>query len=322
MSVVGIGLANIDLMAHVEETFLSEHGIKKGLAQKVDDLVFGRIRAALDFHAIPGGCAANTICGLSAVGVPSRFYGKIGADSFESLYRASFQDYMVAFDVVAGAQESSQCAVLVTPDGERSFAYTHGAAWDLKPEDLSAESIARASMIYAEVYLFEFGSNKDTARFVFENAAASNVPVVMKVMDDDFGRRYAQKIRELARAGVVSLLIGNHENLPFVVGERRLEAALEAFKEWSPSSEVLLTANRDGAYFISGGMVQHFPVEVLEKPKNTTGAGDQFVAGFLAAKLEGKPVGECMARAAAHARMILAHDMARPPLVTNSAIRF
>lgn len=321
METIGIGLANIDLVAHVKDEFLTKHKVPKGAAKRFDDLPFARLRAELpQYDAIPGGCAANTVCGMAAYGVAAKFYGKIGEDSFESLYRASFADYTVGYDVAAGTEESSQCAVLVTPDGERSFAYTHGASWDLKTGDIDPDALAQADMLVTEVYMFEFGKDSEVAKLVFETAQAHKTPLVMKVMDQDFGRRYAQKIKALASAGILDLLVGNHENMPSLTGGGTLNQTLNALKDWN--CDVLLTANTNGAYFISKGEVKHYTIEPVLNPRNTTGAGDQFLAGFLMGRLDGKKPHECIDFAASCAKSILMHDTARPPLVNRHSIRF
>lgn len=321
MDVIGIGLSNIDLVAHVKDDFLKAHNLVKGGAKKLDDLAFARLRADLpSYDAIPGGCAANTVCGLAALGVPTAFYGKIGEDSFESLYRASFAEYKVAYHVAAGSQESSQCAVLVTPDGQRTFAYTHGASWDLAVKDFDRAELESAALICTEIYIFEFGTDSEVARLVFETAQEKKVPFVMKVMDTDFGRRYAQKIRALAESGILTILVGNHENLPSVTGTNGLEETLAALRGWP--CPILLTANKGGAHFIADGHVLHHPIDPVENPKNTTGAGDQFLAGFLAGWLDHKKPEDCMAFAAQYARQILMHDTARPPLANRHSIKF
>lgn len=322
MEVIGVGLANIDLVAYVSDEFLARHRIPKAHTKKIDVLSFARLRAELErFDAIPGGCAANTLCGMGAYGVHTRFFGKIGEDSFESLYRASFTEYTVEYDVAASAQESSQCAVLITPDGERSFAFIHGASFDLSPEDIPDDQLKRAELIYAENYLFEFSKNADTAKKIFEAAQANKTPLVMKGVDYDFGKSYTQKTKALADAGILSLLVGNHQNLPFMVGAKNLDDAITAFSDWK--CDVLITAITQGAYHISKGEVHHHPVsKVIENPKNTTGAGDQFVAGFLMGQLDKKSIPECMAFAENCALGILNHDTARPPLVNRHSIRF
>jgi len=321
MEVIGIGLANIDLVAHVKDDFLTRHKIPKGLARKVDDLAFARLRGDLaQFDAIPGGGSANTMCGMAAYGVETRFYGKIGSDSFESLYRASFGEYGVAYDVAAGKRESSQCAVLVTPDGERSFAYIDGASWDLGVSDINPDHLAKARMICFDSYAFAFGRDAALARLVFETAQTNKIPLVMKVKEREFIKPYAQKIKALADAGVLTLLVGNHENLPFFEDTATLDDTLNGFKDWK--CNVLMTANTGGAYYISGGEITHYPVKPVTNPLNTTGAGDQFLAGFLMGQLDNKPIADCMEFAAGCARTILMHDTARPPLVNRHSIRF
>ncbi len=321
MEVIGIGLANIDLVAHVTDDFLTRHKIPKAMARKVDELTFARLRGDLpQFDAIPGGGAANTMCGMSAYGVATRFYGKIGSDSFESLYRASFNEYGVAYDVPAGNQESSQCAVLVTPDGERSFGYIDGASWDLEAADINPDHLEKARMICFDSYAFTFGHNTALARLVFETAQKSKIPLVMKVKEREFIKPYAQKIKALADAGILTLLVGNHENLPFFEDTVSLDETLKSFKDWKCS--VLLTANTGGAYYISNGEVTHYPVKPVANPRNTAGAGDQFLAGFLMGQLDNKPIADCVDFAAGCARTILMHDTARPPLVNRHSIRF
>lgn len=318
--VIGIGLSNIDLVAHVSDAFLKMHKVRKGLATKFDYLGFARLRADMEqFDAIPGGCAANTICGMAVTGISTRFYGKIGSDSFESLYRASFSEYGVEYNVSAGSQESSQCAVLVTPDGERSFAYTHGASWDLDAADIDEQSLKQAAMLVTEIYMFEFGANSALPKMIFESAQAQKTPLVMKVMDREFAQKYAQKIRALAQAGILNLIVGNHENLPALVGANTLDETLQALKQWE--CDVVLTANKGGAYFIDDS-VQHYPIDPVPNPKNTTGAADQFLAGFLTGRLDGKPAADCIAHGASCARQILMHDTARPPLIHRHSIRF
>lgn len=66
-------------------------------------------------------------------------------------------------------RKSSQCAVLVTPDGERSFAYMDGASWDLSPSDLDMDALKSCRMIVNEIYMFGFGAGSDLPRAVVES---------------------------------------------------------------------------------------------------------------------------------------------------------
>ena len=79
--VVGIGNALVDVIAHIEDGFLAEHGVERGIMQLID-----RDRAVeLYGHMGPGrevsgGSAANTIAGLAALGARTAYVGKVKDD--------------------------------------------------------------------------------------------------------------------------------------------------------------------------------------------------------------------------------------------------
>lgn len=321
MDVIGIGLANIDLVARVDEAFLRDHDIPKGREVAMNDLSFGRMRAAIEnFEALPGGCAANTLCGLSALGIQTRFFGKIGADAFESLYRTAFHDYMVEYDVAPAATESSQCIVLITPDGERSFAYGQGASWQLNSNDIDWSVIEDSQLVYAEIYTCAFGSNTDLFEQLCDAVRKNNIPLYIKIVDRVYGERYKDLIREQAKKGAVHLVIGNQDNLPILTGGFTPTLVRESLKEW-PCPVLMTAAARGGTYF-ENGQARDFTVEAVSVPKNSSGAGDQFMAGFIAGRLDHKSVDECIALGARLAREILMHPQPRPPLATRQSIRF
>lgn len=314
MDIIGIGLANIDLVAHVEEDFLIRHRLPKGQATKVKDLNFGRLRGELNgFDAVAGGCAANTLCGLSAAGFNTRFYGKVGNDSFESIVRTAFRAYDVTYDVKPAGSESSQCAVLVTPDGERTFAYCSGASWELAARDFNFKDLWDASLIYAEIYAMAFGQGDSVWPFLINTLRESKGPLAVKVVDREYAELYGDALFALAEEKVLTLLIGNSDNLPALVRCRGIDEAINAFRKWS--CMVLMTDGKNGAHLINGPVHMHHKIEPIQSPLNTSGAGDQFAAGFISGLLHDKPVEECLGLAQKRAEQILMIDSPRPPIV-------
>lgn len=57
-----------------------------------------------------------------------------------------------------------------------------------------------------------------------------------------------------------------------------------------------MTASAEGAYFIHGNTVAHQPAQKIEQVIDTTGAGDNFAAGFLDQYLLDKPIDEALAQ--------------------------
>lgn len=317
MDVIGIGLANIDLIAHVDDKFLAAYKLPKGQPTKIGDLDFGRLRGDLNgFDAVAGGCAANAMCGLANAGFQTCFYGKVGNDPFASTFRAGFKPYGVAYDVPPGPRESSQCAVLITPDGERTFAYCSGASWDLSPDDLDMSAFENVALVYAEIYAMAFGQKGSSQSALWPHLInklrSAGVPLAIKVMDREYAKLYHSALFALAEEGILALLVGNADNMPALVGKDDPDEALEEFKKWS--CMVLMTRAGEGADFINGEM--HIPLygTPLQNIRNSSGAGDQFAAGFLEGFLKQLPVEVCLKRAERRALEIIMYDSPRPPL--------
>lgn len=321
MDVIGFGFANIDLVARVKDEFLARHGIEKGLESPMDDLTLGRIRAELDtFEALPGGCVANTLCGLSLMGIDTRFYGKVGNDEFESLFRASFRDYGVAFDVEHAQADTSQCAVLITPDGERSFTQTKGASFMLEESDVDWDEVSRARILYAEIYACHFNEKSQFFEHLCDTAIKHNIPIYIKVVDREYGSCFADMLRHYAHKQAIKLIVGNHDNLPSITGGYAPTHVRDALLDWP--CPILMTAASNGGTYFENGTALDFSVEALPNPKNSSGAGDQFMAGFIAATLDNRPIEECLAFGGRTARAILMHNQPRPPLTVRQSISF
>jgi ribokinase len=60
--------------------------------------------------------------------------------------------------------------------------------------------------------------------------------------------------------------------------------------------EVVVTLGAAGALWTDGRVTLQAPAASTEAPADTTGAGDAFAAGFLAAWLDGAPAGGALER--------------------------
>jgi sugar/nucleoside kinase (ribokinase family) len=76
-----------------------------------------------------------------------------------------------------------------------------------------------------------------------------------------------------------------------LTGENDLMVALRELAHHCPT--VVMKSGADGAYACQGDRIYHVPALTIN-PLDTTGAGDCFNAGFLAAWIEGLPLEECL----------------------------
>lgn len=310
--IVGIGLSNIDIISHVSDDFLDAHSLIKGQARKLTISHFLQLKADLDnYHVEAGGCAGNTLCGLDKSQIKATFFGKVGNDKYTKIYRDSFKKYDVLFPVQNGDIDSSQCAVLITPDGERSFAYMHGASWQLSPDDLYIESIKDADLVYTEVYAMAFGMQTGLWPLLVNYMRDYKRHMAMKVVDKEYVALYKTAIFALAEEGILTLLAGNKDNLGALANRDTIEDTLDVLSKWK--CNILLTDGKNGAYYADAHSTYHYDVPGIERPNNTSGAGDQFVAGFLEGWIFDEPIPACMKKGHAKATQILMLDAPRPP---------
>jgi sugar/nucleoside kinase (ribokinase family) len=311
MDIVGIGLSNIDLIAHVEESFLTKFDLQKGQAKKLTKRDFESLRDALpDIHVEAGGCAGNMLCGLDKSQIKATFFGKIGNDDYAAIYRDSFKRNGVLFPVQNANIPSSQCAVLITPDGDRTFAYIQGASWTLSPDDIYFEVIKKAALVYTEIYAMAFGMQTGLWPALVNFMRAENKQMALKTVDKEYADLYKTALFALAEEGILTLLIGNAENLKSLAKRDTIEETLDVLKKWKCAT--ILTNGAGGAYYAQGNIRIHHPVQPVENPENTSGAGDQFMAGFLEKYLIGKDIEECLRNGDKKARAVIMSDAPRP----------
>lgn len=314
IEVSGIGLANVDLISNVSDIFLQKFNLKKNGTTLLSPLEFGRLVSALEhYERYAGGSMANVLCGLSALGVKTRFFGKLGDDGNESLYRRSFKDYNVAYNTTAleGA-ETSQCITLISKDGDRSFAYTKEASWHLKKDEIDFDIIAESRLLMMEIYAFGFDEENNMALNTINHAANHKTDVILTMIDGSFGHGFFEKIKGLDHGHKIAMIIENEENLIAFTGCPDLDAVFDMFKDWN--ADLLVTRADETTRALIKGRDYHIKPPALDSMKNTYGAGDQFLAGFIFALLDDQDPETAIKFGHQKAKEIIEQPYARPLL--------
>jgi len=112
------------------------------------------------------------------------------------------------------------------------------------------------------------------------------------VMDGNSYENVTMGSARLRRAlGAVDILMPSASEAVRLAGEVDLLRALQVLGRRTPC--VVIKDGAGGAYAIEGGEI-HFAPALPLIPLDTTGAGDAFNAGFLAARLQGGPLAGCL----------------------------
>jgi sugar/nucleoside kinase (ribokinase family) len=210
----------------------------------------------------------------------------------------------------AGPGRGGSIVVVVDDRGERDFYSDRGPAALVDAADVARGVAAAARWVHVSGYALFGPHGADVARAARDGAASRGLGTSVGASSSS-GLVALGTDRFLRMTAGMDLLFANHEEAATLTGG---EAPAGAAAVLSASfGTVVVTCGRDGAVAASAGRCWRVPA-VPGVAADTTGAGDAFAAGFLAARLRDAGVDECLERGAATASRAVARLGAWPTL--------
>jgi sugar/nucleoside kinase (ribokinase family) len=265
----------------------------------IDDIVRleGPIAAGSDRRATivrrPSGSAANQAVWLAHFGVKVDFVARVGASDRRretARFRRAGVDAHLAGD---SARQTGRLIALVDPSGERSFLTDRGANEALEAGDIPDALIAGAALIHLSGYSFFAPAPRAAAIHVMRRAQGKPVGV------DPASAEFLLEVGAanfLAWTRGAAMLFPNAEEAAVLAGSedwREQGARLAALYPL-----VVIKRGAAGCEAWQGDELWRVAAPPA-KALDSTGAGDAFVAGFLAARLQGLSIEDCLTRAVA-----------------------
>jgi ribokinase len=259
----------------------------------------GALAIGSDVHApirfLPGGSAANTAVWLAAAGASVSLIACIGADALGAQARQALALAGVGDRLqIDETMPTGSCIVLITPDGERTMVPDPGANSRLDSDAFGPGDFTPGQHLHVSGYALlaepaagEPPRTRNAALHALERARATGMTIsvdaasagpVAAVGADQFREWIGSEVLLFANAEEAAVLTGSNDPVP---AARMLAAQY---------GSAVVKVGRDGAYFCADqGEVEHFPAALLEV-LDSTGAGDAFAAGYLAAVSAGHGV--------------------------------
>ncbi len=234
----------------------------------------------------PGGAPANVAVGVSRLGGHSAFIGCVGEDPFGTFLQQTLRDEGVDTRCMyqASGQRTSTVLVSLDPQGERHFTFMVRPSADLF---LSAEHLPAFSAGEG-LHLCSIALSAEPSRSTAIQAMdaikqaggwISFDPNVRTDLWPDAHLLAATLDTAFQQADIIKL---SEDELNDLSDQGTLKEKIQQFAARYQPSLLLVTQGSHGVSVWQQGHLQHFAAPQVEVV-DTTGAGDAFVAGLLAA---------------------------------------
>ena len=310
--VVGLGNAIVDMIAPVEDSFLERFNIRKNGMTLIDEGRADALTAAApDAKQLSGGSGANTIVGISSFGGRSGYIGKVADDTVGGVFRRDMNGAGIPFNTppLVDGPATARSIIFVTPDGARSMNTFLGASVMFSPEDVQEDMVRKAAILYLEGYLFDQEAAKAAFVHASEIAKSAGRRVALTLSDSFCVERHRDSFLHLIR-NHVDVLFANEDELLFLYETKDFDEAVAKLREDCALGAV--TRSEKGSVVIGDGEPITVPAEPVTKVVDTTGAGDQYAAGFLFGLSRGLPLAVCAKLGHIAAAEVISHYGPRP----------
>ena len=231
-----------------------------------------------------GGCANNSSIGLARLGISAGAMGKVGTDGLgDFVLRSLNEDYVDTRGIVRTSEANTSLTfVMIAPDGERTFLHYIGANATITDKDINYDLIKESKILHvAGSFLMPGFDGEPTAR-VLKKAKEMGVTTSLDTAWDSRGKWF-DLIEPCLK--YLDIFLPSIDEATMISGKDTPEAIAQFFLDYGIQI-VALKMGLDGSYVRTKDVELQIPACEVETI-DATGAGDAFVAGFLAGILMG-----------------------------------
>jgi len=277
MKVLGIGNAIVDVICKVDESFITKNNLTKGTMKLVDETEFKKLLSSLKIEeTIAGGSVANSIVGLSQLGNPVSFIGKVNNDELGRKYEKSLTNQKVKYCYQKKKESipTGTCLILITPDSERTMCTFLGIAGKVSDKDIDEKAVKNSELIFLEGYLWDEGDPKTA----FNKAINISKKTAMTLSDKFCVDRHKKSFLDLVN-NKLDITFANELEILSLIDAKSFDEVISFSKEIGKI--VVITRSEKGSLAIQKNEVIECDSQKNLKIVDLTGAGDLFAAGFL-----------------------------------------
>ena len=287
-NVYGIGNALVDMEFAVEDSFLKNNNIEKGLMTLIDEERHHELfRTLKSFHGKKacGGSAANTIIAVTQFGGKSYYSCKVASDDTGTFFLDDLKKCGVTTNLGDERENgvTGKCLVMVTPDADRTMNTFLGITEEVSPNELDEDAIRNSEYVYLEGYLVTSPTGRAAAIAARKIAEKAGVKTALTFSDPNMVEFFKDGLTEML-GKKVTLLFCNKDEATQWAGSSDLNKAVESIQEVADTFAI--TLGDKGALVFDGEQL-HNIAPTATSAVDTNGAGDMFAGAFLYAITHG-----------------------------------
>jgi sugar/nucleoside kinase (ribokinase family) len=322
LDVLAIGHAIVDVLAHADDGFIDQHGLRKGTMELVDleraEQLYDALGPAVE---VSGGSAANTAVGVASLGGKAGFIGKVRDDQLGQIFTHDIRAAGVTFRTSPargdGEAPTARSLIVVTPDAQRTMSTYLGVASTIPTSDVAEDEVAAAQVLYLEGYLMGIPDSMPAVHRAVEAAHRAGRQVALTLSDSLWIEGQRQTFVDLIPR--VDVLLGNEHEALALSGTATLEEALDVLA--AQCRVLAVTRGPGGSIVVEGGQAVAVPAHPVSRVIDTTGAGDLYAAGFLFGLTRGRRAVDCARLGSLAASEVISHLGPRPETSLQSLVQ-
>ena len=329
-----IGQAMYDIIYKFEDKkqykqYIKSIGIKEGSNNIVSGEIITKVMNDLtSAREQPGGSASNTAAGVASFGMQVVLKTILAEDKIGQSYLNGMDQYKVDLLVHKIYNEENNNSeaksgiviVIVSPEGERTMLVHPGISKHISEEFINKSPIDNYKIVLTEGYLWtDISGNNALIRKFYQSAREKGSITAFTFGDYSIVNKYRREWLELIKE--IDIVFSDEQQIYALFETKNWEDIVNILKNYN--AIFVVTFGEEGAYIVHQDKVMYVPI--YEVPVvDTTGAGDQFAAGFLYSYLQNQPLEVCGKVGAATAAVIIQQIGGKPniPFLQSLQTRF
>ena len=227
--ITGIGNSIVDIIVQVEDDFLLENDLRKGMMSLVDLDGIQNLEKKFKIETtVSGGSVANSIVCMSQNGINSAFIGKVADDDLGSAFINGLNKENVKFgsSQFSDTEKTGRCIVMVSKDAQRTMSTYLGISQKLNENDINEDLIKQSNILYLEGYLWDLDDAQNAIKKSISVAKNNGTKIAFSVSDVFCIERFRESFIDIIKNDC-DIIFANEDEMKALTQRDSFDEALD-----------------------------------------------------------------------------------------------